>query len=754
MLRSEDPRFLRGEGRYLANLPLEGALHAVFVRSMMGHAGLNGVDAAAAARMPGVEAVWSAADVEGLPQIPPSGNVPELFAMPLLASERVRYVGEAVAVVLARTLEQAVDAAELVAVDYDPLPAVVGFDAALADDGELLFPAHGSNVCDVLDEERPESRGDDVLADAEVVVRGTFVNQRLAPVPMEPNAFAARPEEGGGLTVWASTQIPFDVRDDIAEALGLRREQVRAIAPDVGGGFGAKLVVYPEFVVLAKAALDLGVPVRWAQSRSESMTALTHGRAQRQRVAIGATRDGTITGLQVHLTQDLGAYPIGAYLAVTTAEMAGGVYRIPSIDVRGESIVTNASPVQAYRGAGRPEATALIERAIDLLAAELDMDPVALRRRNLIEPDAFPYDTGLGPVYDSGEYARALDTVLGLAGYEDLRAEQARRRSAGGPIRLGIGISTYVETTAFAGKEWGSVEVHDDGTVTALTGSSSHGQGHETAFAQLVSGALGVGFDSVTVVHSDTAKVKMGNGTYASRSLQLGGSALWEQSLAVIDEATRLAAEDLEVAIDDVALADGVFGVVGAPDRHRSWSQVAQLARAAGGALSSEGRFAQRESTYPFGAHIAVVEVDTGTGDARLVRHVSVDDCGRILNPMLVQGQVHGGLAQGIAQALYEEVVYDEQGNPLTSTLSTYAMPSAAELPAFENASTQTPTPHNPLGVKGIGEAATIGSTPAVQNAVIDALSDLGVRHLDLPLSPERIWRALRAAAGTDGTGQ
>ncbi|MEX2275071.1 MAG: xanthine dehydrogenase family protein molybdopterin-binding subunit [Actinomycetota bacterium] len=751
VLRSEDPRFVRGEGRYVANLPLEGALHAVFVRSMMPHARLNGVDTSAAAAMPGVAAVRTANDLEGVSPIPASGNIADLFAMPVLAVDRVRYAGEAIAVVLAETIEQAVDAAELVAVDYDPLPAVVGFDAALAVGSPALFPEHGSNVCDVLDiDVAPDREATDPLLGAEVIARGTFVNQRLAPVPMETNAFAARPEPGGGLTVWASTQIPFDVRDDLADAFGLRRDQVRCIAPDVGGGFGAKLVVYPEYFVLAGAALDLGRPVRWTQPRAESMTAITHGRAQRQVVELGATRDGTIVGMRVHLTQDLGAYPIGGYLVATTAEMVAGVYRIPRIAVHAESIVTNATPIQAYRGAGRPEATALIERAIDLLANELSMDPVLVRRRNLIGTEAFPYDTGLGPVYDSGDYGRALDLVLELADIDDLRSQRDERRVRGDRLQLGIGVSTYVEITAFAGKEFGGVQVHPDGSVTVLAGTSSHGQGHETAFAQLVSGLLGVPFAAVEVVHSDTGRVPKGDGTYASRSLQLAGSALWEQSGRVIERAKALAADELEVEQDDIVFSDGAFGVAGAPDRSLSWAELATVAsdgsrEGSEQGLAASGVFRQSDSTFPFGAHLALVEVDTETGDVRLRRHVAVDDCGRILNPMLVDGQVHGGLAQGIAQALFEEVVYDDDGNPLTATLSTYAMASAAELVSFENAHTETPTPHNPLGVKGIGEAATIGSTPAVQNAVVDALARFGVKHLDMPASPERVWRAIQA---------
>jgi carbon-monoxide dehydrogenase large subunit len=536
--------------------------------------------------------------------------------------------------------------------------------------------------------------------------------------------------------------------------LGLEREHVRTIAPDVGGGFGAKLAIYPEYLIVAAAAVRLGRPVRWVEGRSESMVNLTHGRSQVQEVELGAHRDGTLVGMRVELLADMGAYPQATYLPRTTREMLSGVYRIPRIECYGRSVVTNATPVAPYRGAGRPEATALVERAMDLLAAELELDPVELRRRNLIPTDAFPHETAVGTTYDSGEYARALDEAMRLAGYEELRREQADRRARGDRRLLGIGVSTYVEITAFAGTEFGSVEVQPDGGVTVLSGISPHGQGHETSLAQLASGVLGVPFDRVRVIHSDTGAVPMGEGTFGSRSLQLGGSAVWDASHSVLDKAKRVAAHVLEIAEEDVVLFDGGrVGAAGAPDVALDW---VELARAAGDSarlpegmdpgLVSSTRFAQRDSTFPFGAHVAVVEVDVETGDAHMIRHVAVDDCGRILNPLLVEGQVHGGLAQGIAQALDESVEYDENGTPLTSNLATYPMPTAVELPAFQTAHTQTPTPLNPLGVKGIGEAATIGSTPAVQSAVVDALAHLGIRHIDMPLASERVWRAVRSA--------
>jgi carbon-monoxide dehydrogenase large subunit len=757
-LRSEDPRFLRGEGRYLDNVEIPGALRATFVRSIMAHARITAVDVAAARAMPGVVAVYTADDLAIAP-MPPSGNVEgasggsldELFGRHVLARDRVRFVGEPIAVVIAETLAAGQDAADEVLVGYDPLDAIVDPEAAARDGAPLLFEGQGSNVVHALEAHWDQ----DVLSGAEVIARGRFVNQRLAPCPMEPNAIAVVPEADGRYTVWVSSQVPFDVRNDLADVLGVDKKAIRTIAPDVGGGFGAKLQLYPEYAVVAVAARELGRPVRWVETRTESMLGLTHGRAQLQTVEIGARRDGTLVGMRVELLADLGAYPIAAFLPDTTQEMLAGVYTFPAIACRVRAVVTNTTPVGPYRGAGRPEAAALVERAIDLLAAELGTDPIALRRKNFIPPDAFPFASASNTRYDTGDYGRALDEALRIAGYDELRAEQRRRRELGDPVALGIGLATYVEITSFASKEFGSVEVNPDGTVTVLTGASPHGQGHETAFAQLASGILGVPFERVRVVHSDTGVVPRGAGTWGSRSLQAAGSAVAEESLKVVERARRIASHVLEADEADLELADGAFRVRGAPARAIGWGELAALAahpshlldRDEPGLVSS-GVFREIDSTFPFGAHVAVVEVDTRTGDVRLIRHVAVDDCGRILNPVLVDGQVHGGLGQGIAQALYEEVLYDELGNPLTATFTGYAFPSAADLPSYEVAHTETPTPHNPLGAKGIGESATIGSTPAVQNAAVDALSHLGVRHLDLPLSPERVWRAIRDASG------
>ncbi|MFL5736754.1 MAG: xanthine dehydrogenase family protein molybdopterin-binding subunit [Actinomycetota bacterium] len=747
VLRSEDPRFLRGAGRYVENLPIEGTLRAVFVRSMMAHARLGPIDVASVSSMPGVVGVFTADDLE-LKPMAPGGVLSEAFARPLLARERVRFVGEAIAVIVAETSAQAEDAAELLLPEYEPLAAVTDPERALDAGAEVLFPEYGSNLANEFEE---TSEAGDALEGAEVVVRGRLVNQRVAPAPLEVNAAAVVPEDGG-LTIWASTQVPFDIRSEVAEAVGLDEDKVRAIAPDVGGGFGAKIAPYPEQLVLAAIALRLGRPVRWVETRSDSMLALTHGRGQVQFVELGARRDGTIVGLRADVIADLGAYPgHGIFLPPLTHQMASGVYRIPRIAFRGRSVVTNTTPIAPYRGAGRPEAAAMIERAIDMLAAEMDLDPAEIRRRNLIEADAFPHRTATGAVYDSGNYEAALDAALERSGYSELREEQRARRSRNDVKQLGIGLSTYVEVTGFTSHEFGSVEAHADGTFTVRSGISPHGQGHETSLAQIASGTLDVPFACVRVVHSDTGEVEKGDGTYGSRSLQLGGSAVLEAAEALLEKARRLAAHLLDVDVSEVQTLDG--GRFGTAERSLTWGELAEAAqdpeRLPHGmepGLRAASEFRQRESTYPFGAHVSVVEVDTETGDARPIRHVAVDDCGRILNPILVRGQVHGGLAQGMGQALYESFTYDELGTPLNGTFATYGFPSAAELPSFETSHTETPTPNNPLGVKGIGESATIGSTPAVQNAVVDAVSHLGVRHIDLPLSPERVWTALRDA--------
>jgi carbon-monoxide dehydrogenase large subunit len=750
--RVEDPRFLTGQAQYTEDLPAGQALHAVFVRSTLAHARITGIDSSQAAGMPGVVGIYAGADLDLAPN-EPEGGAGEAFGRPILATDTVRFVGEPIAVVLAETRAQAVDAAETVLVDYDPLPVVVDPLAALEDGAPLLFPEAGSNVA--VSHDYPRDEG--ALEGAEVVVTARIINQRVAPVPMEPNGVLVVPDtETGGLTAWVPCQAPFWVKRDLVGRLGLEKDNVRVIAPAVGGGFGAKVGTYPEQFVAAAVAVRHGRPVRYIETRSENMVAMTHGRAQVQDVQLGAKRDGTITGLKLRVVQDVGAYPQGgAFLPELTRMMASGVYAIPRADVEDVCVVTNTTPLDAYRGAGRPEAAAMIERAVDLLADELGMDHVELRRKNLIPKFDRTHETVTEAKYDVGDYEMALDVALEGAGYKALRAEQAERRSRGDRKQLGIGVSVYVEVTGF-GKEFGSVEVHEDGTATIRTGTSPHGQGHETAFAQLASGVLRIPFENITVLHSDTSLLPRGDGTMGSRSLQLGGSAIHRAGEEVVEKARVVAAHLLEASPADVELTEeGTFAIAGAPERSIDWPQIATTATDPSAlpegvepGMSAQDVFDAGGTSFPFGAHVAVAEVDVETGEARLVRFVAVDDCGRILNPMLAEGQVHGGLTQGAAQALYEGVEYDELGNPLTGTLMSYGMPSAAELISWETIHTETPTFLNPLGAKGIGESGTIGSTPAVQSAVIDAVSHLGVRHIDMPLTPERVWRAIRGANG------
>lgn len=752
--RREDPAILEGAARYFDDLQVDGLLHVVFVRSTIAHATVESVDTADAAAMPGVVAVYAADDL-GLDPVQGFVMLPPVFSRPPLASERVRFVGDIVAAVVAESRAQAVDAAEQVIVDYEPLPALVDPEAALVDGAEVLFPEHGSNLAIEF------NFGEDptVFDGADVVVSGRFVNQRLAAVPMESNGIVVEHDGRGGLTATVPTQAPFGIRGPIAAAAGLTEEQVRVLAPAVGGGFGAKAGMYVEYAIAAKVAQVLGRPVKWTETRSENMVAMTHGRAQIQHVEMGLKRDGEIVGVRVKVFADAGAYPsIGAFLPFLTRSMAQGVYRIPKVELNAWSAATNTTATGAYRGAGRPEATAFLERIIDMAADELGIDPVEIRRRNFIPPEAFPLTTVTGSNYDVGEYAKALDEVCRVAGYDALRAEQAARRDRGDVKQLGIGVCTYVEVTAGGlFQEYGAVEVHEDGTATATVGTSAHGQGHETAFAMIVQELLGIPMDKVTLVQSDTAVVPRGTGTMGSRSLQIGGSAVYKASEEVLTKARTLAAHLLEANVDDIVLTDdGRLGVTGVPASALSWAELATAAKDPAKlpegmepALAHALDFNQGEATFPFGAHIAVVEVDTETGRVEHVRHVAVDDCGRILNPLLVAGQQHGGIAQGAAQALWEGFEYDADGNPLTANLMDYAMPSAAELPSFEASNTETPTPLNPLGAKGIGESGTIGSTPALQNAVVDAVSHLGVRHIDMPLNAQRVWNAIREALAT-----
>ena len=753
VIRLEDPRILRGDARYVDDLPMPGAAHLVFVRSTIAHARIESIDTTDAAAMPGVVAVYTSADLD-VPDVQGFIMLPPEFNRPSLAKGRVRFVGDIVAAVVAETRAQAVDAAEAVIVDYDPLPVVVDPEAAMADDAPLLFEEHGSNIAFAMD------MGDDdtVFEGADHVVKVRSVSQRLAAVPMETNAAVAEPTESG-MTMYVPTQGPNSLRDSLAPLLGFEQHQLRVVAPAVGGGFGAKNGVYPEFVVVGHAAKRLNRPVKWVETRSENMVALFHGRGQLEYVELGLTRDGKIVGMKGRVIGDAGAYPaIGAFLVFFTRQMAPGVYDIPKVDVKIFGVATNTTPVAAYRGAGRPEAAQFLERALDIAADELGIDPVEIRKRNFIAADAFPMSTVTGSNYDTGDYLLPLEEACRVAGYDDLLAEQRARRERGDTKLLGIGVSTYVEITApgiFS--EYGKVEIAADGCVDVTVGTSSHGQGHRTAFAMIVQDLLGIPMEKVRLIQNDTDLVPRGTGTMGSRSIQIAGSAVHEAGTQVLEKAKQLAAHLLEADVDDITVFEGVgLGVAGVPANALTWQELSLAATEADrrpadweGHLAVELDFNQGESTYPFGAHIAVVEIDSETGRVELQRIVAVDDCGRIINPILVRGQQHGGIAQGVAQALYEQVVYDDDGNPLTANLMDYAMPSAAELPSFEASNTETPTPRNPLGAKGIGESATIGSTPAVQNAVVDALSHLGITHLDMPFTAEKVWQAIQGAQGT-----
>jgi len=752
VLRTEDPRILRGDAGYFDDLDVDGLLHVAFVRSTIAHARIELIDTTEAAAMPGVIAVYTADDLElgphiGMPLLPPE------LSRPPLARDVVRFVGDIVAAVVAETRARAVDAAELVVVEYDPLPTVVDPEAALVETAPVLFPEHGSNLAIHLQfgEDDPT-----IFDGADIVVEGRLVNQRVAPVPMEPNGIVVEPDGDDALTVYVPTQGPHGVRDTLAGAVGLSPEHVRVIAPAVGGGFGAKATLYVEHIIAAAVARALGRPVKWTETRSENMLAMTHGRGQIQYVELGLKRDGTFTALRARIVSDAGGYPtIGAFLPYLTRSMGQGVYRIPKVEISAKSVATNTTPTAAYRGAGRPEAAAMLERIVDMAAVELGRDPVDLREQNFLPPEEFPLTTATGANYDVGEYAKALDEACRVAGYDELRREQAERRRREDVVQLGIGVSTYVEVTAFGQfQEFGAVEVNTDGTVTAIVGTAAHGQGHETSYKMIVAELLGVSMDAVQVIQSDTKLVPRGGGTGGSRSLQIGGSALYKTSELVAEKGKRLAAHLLEADVADIVVHDDArVGVAGAPGTAISWAELAAVATDEAKlpedmepGLRAELDFNQGSTSYPFGAHIAVVEVDTETGRVEELRHVAVDDCGRVLNPLLVAGQQHGGIAQGVSQALYEGVAYDDDGNPRTANLMDYAMPSAAEFPSFEASNTETPTPLNPLGAKGIGESGTIGSTPAVQNAVVDALSIFRIRHLDMPFTSERVWRAIRDA--------
>jgi carbon-monoxide dehydrogenase large subunit len=738
--RVEDPELLTGRGTFVDNLRIPGCAHAVFVRSPFAHARVTGVDTAAAEAAPGVLGVFAGRDLGERPA-PAFIEVPGVTRLPL-ATDRVRYVGDPVALVVARTWAQAADAAELVDVDYDPLPAVVDMEAALEPDAPLQFDELGSNV--VRGMRDPDDT--DPFADADVVVRLRMENQRLATAPIEPNAIAVEPTDAG-LIAHVSTQHPHMTRDMLARYTGLPPESVRVVAPHVGGAFGGKAGIGPTHAAVVAAALRLRVPVAWTETRSEAMLSM-QGRGQVQYAELGLTSAGRIVGLRARVVGDCGAYAGfgGTFPVGSTYLMAEGPYRIPQLRYAGVAALTNTAPNGAFRGAGRPEAAAMLERLMDLAADELGLPPEELRRRNFLPPDAFPHTTHTGATYDTADFDLPLREALRIADVDALRAEQQRRRERRDAVQLGIGIASYVEVTGWGGTEYGAVRIDEDGGATVRAGTSAHGQGHATSFAMIVADRLGIPLEKIRFRQSDTAEVRTGGGTGGSRSLQMGGNAVAQAADELHTRAVELAARALEVDPGDVVLEDGRFGVAGVPDVGLDWTALARYADTHGEDLGVDTDYHQDGATFPFGAHVAVVEVDTETGRVRPVRLVTVDDCGVVLNPLIVAGQQHGGAVQGMSQALWEHFEYDEDGNPITSTFADYAMPTAADAITMDAASTETPTPVNPLGAKGIGESATIGATPAVQNAVVDALRHLGVRHVDLPCTPHRVWRAVRDA--------
>jgi aerobic carbon-monoxide dehydrogenase large subunit len=754
VVRTEDPGFLTRGAVYTDDVQderLEGACHVFFIRSPLAHARINSVDLSAARDAPGVIAAYAAADLVDVPELPPiMAMIDQRMTQPLLARDVVRYAGEPVAVIVTEEAYQGEDAAELADVDYEPLPVVVDMSDALRDDAERLFPAAGTNVAATFGD--PATFDPGLFDGCEVVVSRTIENQRVAPAPMETRAAAAAWGEDGRLTAWIPNQGAQGTRASLASMLGLDQANVRIITPAVGGGFGAKFGADPEHGLVCLVARRLGRPARWAESRMENLACMTHGRAQRQTITIGGSRDGTVQAYRLEVIQDCGAYPkIGAILPSLTILMTPGPYAFPRAESAGVAVVTNTTSIGAYRGAGRPEATAAVERAMDLFAAEIGADPAAVRRKNLLAPFTEPHTTAFGAVYDSGDYAAALDKVLAAADYAGLREEQAKRRAAGETVQLGVGVSCYVEITGGGDEagdphENGTVEVHPDGTATILTGTSPHGQGHETVWAMLASEELGIPIEKITVKWGDTDLIPEGGGTGGSRSLQQGGAAVRQASLELIEVARQRAADRLELSAGDLVfdVAHSRFEVAGDPDAAVPLAGLAETER-----LFVRSVFTAPGPTFPFGAHVAVVEVDTATGKVTLSRMITVDDAGTVVNPLLAEGQRHGGIAQGAAQAFLEEVVYDADGNLLTATFADYPFLSATEVPSFELADMATPTTYNPLGAKGIGEAGTIGATPAVQSAVVDAVSHLGVRHIDMPTTPQRVWRALQAARPT-----
>ena len=765
--RREDPRLIMGRGTYVDDIQLPRMTYAAILRSPYAHARIRGIDVSKAKALPGVVAVMTGADLQGK-NVPCGWTLPDIKVAPhpALAVGKVRYTGDAVAVVVAEERYIARDALDLIEVDFEPLPVVVDAEQAIQPGAPQLHDEVPNNTTFVW-----KVGGGDIdkaFREAEVVVKERILNQRLIPNAIEPRGMVAQYTPGSGdLILWTATQIPHLVRLLLSMVIGIPEHKVRVIAPEVGGGFGSKLYLYPEEVIVATLARLTGRPVKWIEERRENYVATTHGRDQVQYVEVAAKRDGTITGLRVKSIANMGAYLSTFAPGIPTilfGLMLAGNYRIPNIACEVTGVHTNTTLVDAYRGAGRPEATYLVERAVDLTARELGIDPAEIRRRNFVPANAFPHTTATGVTYDSGNYQPTLDKALEIAGYQQLRQEQERLRQEG--KYLGIGVVTYVEICGMApsqvlgavgagagGWERGTVRVHPTGKVTLYSGASSHGQGHETAFAQIVGDGLGIPLEDVEVVHGDTAQVQFGIGTFGSRSAAVGGMAAVMSVNKVEEKAKKIAAFLLEAAEADLVFEGGQFFVKGTPGRGITIQQVAFAAyvphkypTGLEPGLEATSFYDPSNFTWPFGSHVAVVEVDPETGVVKLRRYVAVDDCGRVINPLLVDGQIHGGLAQGIAQALYEEAVYDQNGQLVSGSLMDYAVPKADDLVNFELDRTETPSPVNALGVKGIGEAGTIASSAAIVNAVVDALAPLGVKHLDMPLKPERVWQAIQQA--------
>ncbi|MFN3974099.1 MAG: xanthine dehydrogenase family protein molybdopterin-binding subunit [Dehalococcoidia bacterium] len=760
--RTEDPRLITGRGTYTDDVCLPGTLYMAVLRSPHAHARIKRIDVGKALAHPGVVAALTGAEVkqvcEPIPAIGPIEGMKLAQRLPL-ALDKVTHVGEGVVAVVAESRYQARDALDLIEVEYEPLPANVDPERAMKRGAPLIHENLKTNLAYSIKASVGDVEG--AFQRAAGTVKARLIEQRLIPLAMECRAVVAHYDPGPGtLTLWDTTQNPHVARTVLAGMLHLPESRIRVIAPDVGGGFGSKIDIYPEEALAALFSMRLGRPVKWAEERMENFQATIHGRGQVQEVEVAYDKDGVILALRVSIWADLGAYcQIFTHAIPTlTLTMLNGTYKFPNVAWELYGVYTNKTPTDAYRGAGRPEATYLLERAVDLVAHRLNMDPAEVRRRNFIPKSAFPYKTAVGTIYDSGDYETALNKVLELSNYQGLRQEQQARLQRGERKLLGIGLSTFVEICGFAPNlpDNATVRVEPSGTVTVFTGTSPHGQGGDTTLAQIVAEELGVPMEEVTVVHGDTLAIAHGNGTLGSRTVAVGGAAAYQACKKVKEKATQLAAHLLKVTPDKVTCEGSHFFVEDIPDRKVSWKEVAQKAYSPSPELPPDFEpglvatvyFKPSNFTFPFGAHVAVVEVDRETGDVELVNYFAVDDCGHRINPMLVEGQLHGGIAQGISQALYEGVVYDDNGQLLTNTLMNYAVPNPLMLPPYTLAATVTPTPENPLGAKGVGELGTIGATPAVVNAVADALKPLGVdpSQVQMPTTPERVWRLIRQA--------